>query len=135
MFILRAKNLALLTCLAIMALTGCNAKPYDYQPTADEMKQGPGVFTGEDGELTVYDSKKGGIFPKESGAKDTGTSSDKSGQTTEAAGAGVTTAAAQSATGAAKKPDKAGEFQEFQEFQQWQQEKAKFHEYQQWKKS
>ena len=54
----------------ILLLTGCNAKPYDYQPTAGEMKEGPGAFTGEDGELTIYDSKKGGVFPKDSDAKD-----------------------------------------------------------------
>ncbi|MBW2337722.1 MAG: hypothetical protein JRF47_13380, partial [Deltaproteobacteria bacterium] len=47
----------LLIGLVYILLTGCNAKPYDYQPTAGEMKPGPGAFTGEDGELTVYDSK------------------------------------------------------------------------------
>jgi len=114
--------------LALFALAGCNAKPFDYQPTAGEMKQGPGVFTGKDGELTVYDSKKGGALPKDGDAQAAETSVEKTGQTTEAAGAPA-------ATEPAKGPDKAGEFQEFQEFQQWQKEKGQFHEYQQWKAS
>ena len=109
--------MALLASLAIIALLGCNAKPFDYKPTAGEMKEGPGVFTGEDGELTIYDSKKGGIFPKDSDAKDAETSSEKTAKTTETTGAAVATAAAaQSATETAKTPDKAGEFQDFQEF-------------------
>ena len=56
-------RMTVLIFLAIIALLGCNAKPYDYQPTAGEMKPGPGVLTGEDGELTIYDSKRGGAFP------------------------------------------------------------------------
>jgi hypothetical protein len=119
--------MTLLICLAIMALVGCNAKPFDYQPTAGEMKQGPGVLTGEDGELTIYDSEKGGAFPKESDATVAGTSVEKTAQATAAAG---TTAAA-----AAGSQDKAGEFQEFQEYQQWQKEKEQFRQYQQWKNS
>ena len=54
--------LTLAAGLALFALAGCNAKPYDYEPTAGEMKPGPGVFTGESGKLTIYDSKKGGFF-------------------------------------------------------------------------
>ena len=60
----------LLSGMVFILLAGCNAKPFDYQPTAGEMKEGPGVFTGEDGELTIYDSKKDGAFPKDSDAKD-----------------------------------------------------------------
>jgi hypothetical protein len=85
--------IALLISLGIIALLGCNAKPFDYQPTAGEMKEGPGVFTGKDGELTIYDSKKGGIFPKESDAKDAETSGAKTAQTTEAAGTATAAAA------------------------------------------
>ncbi len=100
--------------LLTMALIGCaGGKSYDYQPTAGEMKPGPGVLTGESGELTVYDSKKGGIFPK-------------------AESAAASTSAGESPTGSA---DQAKDFQEFQEFQQWKKEKQEFHEYQEWKKS
>ena len=117
----------LMISLALVALLGCNAKPFDYKPTAGEMKEGPGVLTGESGELTVYDSKKGGFFPRESETKDAGASGEKTAQTTEAAG--TATAAPAGSQG------NASEFQEFQEFQQWQKEKAQFREYQQWKKS
>ena len=64
-----ASWMTLLISLALVAILGCNAKPYDYQPTAGEMKQGPGLLTGEDGELTVYDTKKGGAFPKDADAQ------------------------------------------------------------------
>jgi hypothetical protein len=115
--------------LAFFALAGCNAKPYDYEPTAGEMKPGPGVFTGESGELTIYDSKKGGLLPKESAE----TSSEKPADASEKA----TVAASSKAAGQqpAKTPAGAQDFQEFQEFQQWQKEKTQFHEYQEWKKS
>lgn len=113
--------MTLLISLALAAILGCNAKPFDYQPTAGEMKEGPGVLTGEDGELTIYDSKRGGAFPKESDATAAETSGEKTAQAPAAA-----------AGGSQAKP---GEFQEFQEFQQWQQEKEQFHQYQQWKKS
>jgi len=104
-------------------LAGCNAKPFDYKPTAGEMKEGPGVFTGKSGELTVYDSQKGGIFPKDSDAK---TADGKGENTAETAGA---------AQQPAPMPAGTQDYREFQEFQQWQKEKAQFHEYQQWKKS
>ncbi|MGD8883845.1 MAG: hypothetical protein PVI82_18235, partial [Desulfobacterales bacterium] len=57
--------------LATAILMGCGAKgkPYDYQPTADEMKEGPGLLTGEEGEFAIYDSKKGGPFWKQSKEK------------------------------------------------------------------
>jgi len=116
--------IALLICLTIMALIGCNAKPYDYQPTAGEMKQGPGVLTGEDGELTIYDSQKGGAFPKDSDAQEAEAVGEKTAPTTTAAGTAV-----------AGSQGKADEFQEFQEYQQWKKEKEQFHQYQQWKQS
>jgi hypothetical protein len=119
-----ASWMALLISLALIAILGCNAKPYDYQPAAGEMKQGPGVLTGEDGELTIYDSKKGGAFPRDSDVQEAGTSGEKTASPTAAAG-----------TAAAGSQGQAGEFQEFQEYQQWQKEKEQFHQYQQWKKS
>ena len=111
--------------LVLFALFGCHAKPYDYEPTADEMKAGPGVFTGESGELTVYDSKKGGLFPKES----TETSSEKTADTSAEA-----TAAAGTLTGT-ERAVTSEEAREFQQFQQWKKEKDQFHNYQQWKRS
>jgi hypothetical protein len=114
----------------LFALAGCHAKPYDYQPTAGEMKEGAGVFSGEDGELTIYDSKKGGAFPKDSDAKPSETAGEKIAQTSEAA-AGSQAVAQQPAN----TPAGARDYQEFQEFQQWQKEKDQFHEYREWKKS
>jgi len=78
--------MTVLISLAILALLGCNAKPFDYQPTAGEMKQGEGLLTGEDGELTIYDSKKGGAFPKDSDTQEAEVSGEKTAPTTAAAG-------------------------------------------------
>jgi len=111
--------------LIILALVGCHAKPYDYKPTAGEMKEGPGVLSGEDGAFTVYDSKKGGVSAKDPNAQTSGT-----------AGAAATVAAGpQTASQSGSTPAGAQDYQEFQEFQQWQKEKAQFREYQQWKQS
>jgi hypothetical protein len=121
MVIFELKNLRffLLTVLLCGAFGCAGGKSYDYQPTAGEMKQGPGALTGEEGELTVYDAKKGGLFPdlRTPEAEKTATAEAKSGK-----------AAAESAPG-----DE--DFQEFQEFQQWKEEKQEFREYQEWKKS
>jgi len=106
----------LTTGLGIFILLGCNAKPYDYQPTAGEMKPGPGVFSGKEGEITVYDSEKGGLFPKEGQAEPQKT----------------TAAATQATQNTEISPETA---EEFEEFQQWKKEKEQFHEYQEWKKS
>ena len=127
--------LALAAGWLFYALTGCNAKPFDYQPTAGEMKEGPGVFTGKSGELTVYDSQKGGIFPKDSDAK---TADGKGENTAETAGA---------VQQPAPMPVGTQNYREFQEFQQWQKEARsatdyqeflewkEFKTYQEWKKS
>ena len=111
--------------LLIFALAGCNAKPYDYEPTADEMKPGPGVFTGDSGELTLYDSKKGGLLPRETAETSSEKTTDASPETTAAAGT-------QTGTETMVTPEEA---REFQQFQQWKKEKEQFHEYQQWKNS
>ena len=123
--------------LAAAILMGCGAKgkPYDYQPTADEMKPGPGLLTGEDGEFKIYDSKKGGPFWKQSqekseeASKDTGeqapVASDETSPTTQMA-AGPTS----------KEPEVTPEdAREFQQFQEWKQEQKEFHEFQEWKKT
>jgi hypothetical protein len=121
--IIKKHALVLAAGCLLLTLASCNAKPFDYQPTAGEMKEGPGVFTGKDGELTIYDSQKGGVLQKDSDAK-TGESMGE--KTAETAGA---------AQQPAQMPDGTQDYREFQEFQQWQKEKAQFHEYQQWKKS
>lgn len=41
--------------LAALVLAACgSAKPFDYQPTADEMKPGGGLFSGDDGEFVIF---------------------------------------------------------------------------------
>ena len=55
--------------LAVPILMGCGAKPSEFKQTADEMKEGPGVFTGEDGEFKIYSSERGGPFWKHSQEK------------------------------------------------------------------
>ncbi|MEE8274599.1 MAG: hypothetical protein V3R88_07995 [Alphaproteobacteria bacterium] len=45
----------LIVVLAVLVLAACGtAKPFDYQPTADEMKPGGGLFSGDDGEFVIY---------------------------------------------------------------------------------
>ena len=43
--------LALALALALAACAG--AKPFEYHPI-DEIPEGPGLFTGEDGEWVIY---------------------------------------------------------------------------------
>jgi hypothetical protein len=52
--------------LAAAILMGCGGRPSEFKQTAGEMKEGPGVFTGKEGEFVVYDDKKGGAFWKNS---------------------------------------------------------------------
>ena len=123
--------------LAAAFLMGCGAKgrPSEFKQTAGEMKEGPGVFTGEEGEFTVYDSKKGGPFWKQSKEKseeasaETGKEapaiSDKPSKPSQIA-AGDMSKEAQVTPEAAK---------EFREFQEWKQEQKEFREFQEWKKT
>ena len=43
--------------LACQLLAGCGGEPYAYQPD-HELKPGPGLFSGEDGEFTLIGSPK-----------------------------------------------------------------------------
>ena len=136
--------------LAIAILMGCGAKgrPAEFNQTAGEMKEGPGVLTGEEGALVVYDSKRGGAFPQFKGNKtidasgkddkdeesqqaskkadqDASTASDSSAESPQIA-AGQTSAGKQVTPEAAR---------EFQEFQEWKKEQQEFREFQEWKKT
>ena len=116
----------LLLMLATCILISCNAKPYDYQPTANEMKEGGGLFTGEDGEATIYDSEAGGGFWE----KDKEKPAEASAPDTTAA-----TAAAAGTTAVPESKITPEEAEEFQQFQEWKKEKTEFKEYQEWKNS
>ena len=125
--------------LAAAILMGCGGRPSEFKQTAGEMKEGPGVFTGEEGELTVYDSKKGGPFWKQSkenseeaakeeseaAGRETPATSDKPSETTQVA-------AGQASKESDVTPEAAKEFREFQE---WKKEQMEFREFQEWKKT
>jgi hypothetical protein len=123
--------------LAAAILMGCGAKPSEFKPTAGEMKEGPGVFTGKEGEFAVYDSKKGGPFwkqPKEesgkaseAAGKETPATSDKTSEVSQ-----TQVAADDKSKEAQVTPEAAREFQEFQE---WKKEQKEFEEFQEWKKT
>ena len=127
---------------AAVILTGCGAKGQsaEFNQTAGEMKEGPGVFTGEEGAFVVYDSERGGAFPQfnrrmkseedskeasEKAGKDEAATSDKSAESTQIA-------AGQAPPGKQVTPEAAKEFREFQE---WKKEQQEFREFQEWKKT
>ena len=87
-------------------MVGCGGKSFEYH-SGNEIPEGPGVLSGEDGEFTVYDSKKA--------AKDKEASAEsKSGPQAAEVPAGAGAAAA-----AAGQTDEAREYQEVQQWQQW----------------
>jgi hypothetical protein len=45
----------LLAFILLASIGGCSTapKPFDYQPD-NELKKGPGLFSGEDGAFTIY---------------------------------------------------------------------------------
>jgi hypothetical protein len=120
-------------------MLSCGGKPAQFNQTAGEMKEGPGVLTGEEGALIVYDSKQGGAFPQlkkemsEAGSKE---ASEKAGEAapaaTDAPAGSTQMAAGQSSAETQVSPEAAKEFQEFQE---WKKEQKSFQEFQEWKKS
>ena len=125
--------------LVAAVVMSCGGKAAEYKQTAGEMKEGPGVFTGEEGALVVYDSKRGGAFPQfrgkpseegstetsEKAAKDASAAADKTPAATQVA-------AGQTSTKSQVTPEAAREFQEFQE---WKKEQQAFREFQEWKKT
>jgi hypothetical protein len=127
--------------LLVAALMGCGAKgqPAEFEQTAGEMKKGPGVLTGEEGALVVYDSKRGGAFPQfkgkqsEEGSKKASEKADQDASAvSETAAESSQIAAGQTSTGTQVSPEAAREFQEFQE---WKKEQQAFREFQEWKKT
>ena len=122
----------LMICLIAAILIGCGAKPSEFKQTAGEMKEGPGVFTGKEGEFAIYDDKKGGPFWERSKEK-----SEEAADKSQPAVSDKTPEATQIAAGQTSKetqvtPEAAREFQEFQE---WKKEQKEFREFQKWKKT
>ena len=123
--------------LAAAILMGCGGRPAEFKQTAGEMKEGPGVFTGEEGEFVIYDDKKGGPFWKHSEGK----SEEATAETDKAAPATSDQSAEVSPTQVAA-DDRSKESgvtpeaaREFQEFQEWKKEQKEFREFQEWKKT
>ena len=95
MFNIKPKNWKFLAAgLLIIVLACCHARPDEKQldewkniEGPGEMKPGPGLFSGEDGELTLYDSKGGGLLQKKGEAEAAEPSAEKTAQTSAAAGA------------------------------------------------
>jgi hypothetical protein len=127
----------LLIGMTAFILMGCGAKgrPSEFKQTADEMKEGPGLLTGKEGEFAVYDSKKGGPFWKQSqeqsmeASKETG----KEASATPVQSSGTAPIAAEKTPQGAQVT--AEEAKAFQKFQEWKQEQKEFREFQEWKKT
>ena len=125
--------------LAAAILMGCGAKgkPAEFKQTAGEMKEGPGLFTGEEGALVVYDSERGGAFPQfrgnksEEGSKDTTEETGKAeSKTSDKPVESTQMAAGKTSIGSGISAEEAKAFQEFQE---WKKEQAEFRKFQEWK--
>ena len=112
------RNISIIISMVMIIAVGCGGKSFEYTPP-DEMKPGPGVFSGEEGEFTVYDSKTA------SKQKEEAVKSKSVPQTAEAA-------AGAAAAGAAAQSDEA---KEFEDFQRWKKDKEAFEEFQRWKQS
>lgn len=113
-----------LMSISLLALPGCGGKPFHYNPPS-EIPEGPGVFSGKDGEFTLYDSKSA------KGGKKSRTAAEAGAPAPEKSGAEKTDAAVAAGD---KMPD-SKEYLEFQEFQEWKKDKREFKDFQEWKKS
>ncbi len=103
------KPIALISTLALALLLGCaQPKPFKYHP-GNEIPEGPGLFSKEKGEFTLYDSNKQAAAPQPQ----------------------ATGAAAPAPTMTAPPADST----EFQQFQAWKKEQQDFEAFQEWKKS
>jgi hypothetical protein len=106
--------------IVLVFLAGCGGKSFDYHPDT-EIPQGPGVFSGEKGDFTIYDSES---------AKTAKADQSKSDPNAPAASVSEPPPATLTS-----EPVDAEEYREFREFQKWKQEKKEFEAFQQWKKS
>ena len=98
----------LLYAIAMISLIGCGGKSFDYH-SDNEIPKGQGVFSGEDGTFSIYDSAA--------------SQSDQ------------TKGAAEKEPAAPAKTTTTSEKDDFQKFQQWKKEQAEFEAFQQWKQS
>ena len=102
----------------LIALAGCAGQPF--QPdTAGEIPQGPGVFSGEDGEFTIYDSE-GGLLGRKKGKKDSEAAEDD--------------AEAKEFREFQQWKKEAQEFREFQEWKKTRRDSEEYREFLEWRK-
>jgi hypothetical protein len=103
---------ALFFVFVLVGIAGCGGQSFNYH-SDNEIPEGPGIFSKEEGAFTVYSSDsgqgEGNIKTKEAAVTDT--------------------EAAQPASKA--ESEKA----EFEAFQQWKKEQAEFNEFKAWKQS
>ena len=109
-----AKLSVMCAAITTVLLAGCGGKSFDYE-SGNEIPSGAGVFSGKDGEFTVYDSDaKPEDMDKQAPTRAGGTQNELD-QT-----APLNTLPAEASN----------ENPEFQEFEQWKREKAEFEAFQ-----
>ncbi len=108
-----------LMSISLLALPGCGGKPFHYN-TPSEIPEGPGVFSGKDGEFTLYDSKS------VKGGKKSRTAAEAGAPAAEISGAEKTGGA----VAAGEKIPDSKEYREFQDFQEWKKDKREFKDFQ-----
>lgn len=106
-------NRFIITCVALLLLAGCKAKSLEYV-NENEIPSGPGVFSGENGEWTIYDSER----KQQATANEEKPAAEDAKQDHEADSA-----------------DAAADYEEFRQYQEWKKEQQEFQDYQEWKKS
>lgn len=109
--------------LLVFACSGQQAKPFEYH-AADDIAAGPGVFTKDKGELTIYDSNKN----KPSDNKPT-----SQGEHPNGSAASASTASDRQSGAAEIQP--ADHTDSFRQFKEWQRDQAEFEEFKKWKET
>ncbi len=105
----------LILVTAVLLVSGCaQPKPFKYH-SGTEIPEGPGLFSKEKGEFTLYDSNKQAANPAAQQAP------QPSGMATPGSAPAVTA------------PPTDGK--EFQQFQDWKKEQQEFEAFQEWKNS
>jgi hypothetical protein len=116
-----SKCWAIIICAIVMVtLSGCANRPFPYQE-GDDIPQGPGVFSGENGEFILYDSESSPTEKEKMLKRDKVIAND------------VSTAAIKP-NSADCSPAIKGQ-SEFQKVEEWKKEKAEFKAFQRWKQS
>ncbi len=107
---LKIRMAGTLVIAVVVLLLGCASppKPFTYQPNT-EIKEGPGLFSGEKGEIVLYDSKQ------KSRASNAPADPEADTPKTE--------------------PGQIRNEEEFRQFRQWQQEQQELERFKEWKNS